>query len=132
MSSVIVYSIEIFTAFYGILFVGNEEAAFSNFRLFEATGSVITYMLSPMFCTQTKLIVLVVLMSVGMLGYFNNYNVQLVKLHHIQTVFSAGMESWSFCHAKRIEEKTAGIKRNTEKLRWTPKCENDFFHVEFG
>lgn len=56
-------------AFYGILFVGNEEAAFSNFRLFEASGSVITYMLSPMFCTHTKLIILIVLMSVGIVGY---------------------------------------------------------------
>lgn len=56
-------------AFYGILFVGNEEAAFSNFRLFEASGSVITYMLSPMFCTHTKLIILIVLMSVGITGY---------------------------------------------------------------
>lgn len=56
-------------AFYGILFVGNEEAAFSNFRLFEATGSVITYMLSPMFCTHTKLVILIVLMTVGIIGY---------------------------------------------------------------
>lgn len=64
------YLFPISKAFYGILFVGNEEAAFSNFRLFEAIGSVITYMFSPMFCTSTKLIILVVLMSVGILGYF--------------------------------------------------------------
>lgn len=57
-------------ALYGILFVGNEEAAFSNFRLFEAIGSVITYMISPMLCTHTKLIILTVLMSVGIVGYF--------------------------------------------------------------
>lgn len=57
-----------FTAYYGILFPGKEEAAFSNFRLFEATGSVITYSLNPLFCTHTKLIALFVLMIVGMLG----------------------------------------------------------------
>lgn len=55
-------------AFYGILFPGLEEAAFSNFRLFESTGSVITYVLSPILCTGTKLVLLFALMIVGMIG----------------------------------------------------------------
>lgn len=55
-------------AYYGILFPGKEEAAFSNFRLFEAIGSVITYSLNPLFCSSTKLIALFVLMIIGMIG----------------------------------------------------------------
>jgi hypothetical protein len=50
----------------GILFPGQEEAAFSNFRLWEATGSVITYSLSPLLCTSIKLHAILVLMFVGM------------------------------------------------------------------
>lgn len=57
------------TAYYGILFPGGEEAAFSNFRLLEATGSVVAYTLSPVLCTGTKLVVLAVLMLVGMVGF---------------------------------------------------------------
>lgn len=69
-------------AFYGILFPGSEEAAFSNFRLFEATGSVIAYVLSPMLCTGTKLTLLLGLLVVGMTGYvelqfFSRFKYQL-------------------------------------------------------
>ncbi|GAB0100293.1 UNC93-like protein [Sergentomyia squamirostris] len=53
----------------GILFPGKEEAAFSNFRLWEATGSVITYTLSPYLCSSTKLYALMMLMIVGMTGF---------------------------------------------------------------
>ncbi|XP_031844360.2 UNC93-like protein [Nomia melanderi] len=53
----------------GILFPGKEEAAFSNFRLWESTGSVITYVYSPYLCTQTKLYILMGFLCVGMIGY---------------------------------------------------------------
>ncbi|XP_076643712.1 UNC93-like protein [Halictus rubicundus] len=53
----------------GILFPGKEEAAFSNFRLWESTGSVITYAYSPYLCTQTKLYVLMGILCLGMIGY---------------------------------------------------------------
>lgn len=55
-------------AYYGILFTGNEEAAFSNFRLFEASGSVIAYSLSPMLHTDTKIVSIFVLMIIGSIG----------------------------------------------------------------
>lgn len=55
-------------AYYGILFRGREEAAFSNFRLFESCGSVITYSLSPMLCTATKIKAIFALMIIGMSG----------------------------------------------------------------
>ena len=53
----------------GILFPGKEEAAFSNFRLWESTGSVITYAYSPYLCTHTKLYVLMGILCLGMVGY---------------------------------------------------------------
>lgn len=56
-------------AFSGILFPGKEEAAYSNFRLWEATGSVISYSSSPYFCTSTKLTAILVIMFVGMCGF---------------------------------------------------------------
>ncbi len=56
------------SAYYGVLFPGKEEAAFSNFRFFEAIGSVLTYVLNPMLCTGTMLWILLALMIVGMIG----------------------------------------------------------------
>lgn len=58
-----------FSALSGILFPGQEEAAFSNFRLWESTGSVITYMYSPYLCTNKKLYILMGVLCAGMFGY---------------------------------------------------------------
>lgn len=57
-----------FSAYYGILFRGREEAAFSNFRLFESCGSVVMYSLSPKLCAATKIEAIFGLMIVGMVG----------------------------------------------------------------
>lgn len=57
------------SALSGILFPGQEEAAFSNFRLWESTGSVITYIYSPYLCTSIKLYLLIGILCVGMVGY---------------------------------------------------------------
>ncbi|KAJ6616193.1 UNC93-like protein [Pseudolycoriella hygida] len=56
-------------SYYGVLFTGKEEAAFSNFRFFEAIGSVTIYVLNPMFCTSSMLTILLCLMLLGMIGY---------------------------------------------------------------
>ncbi|KAK0091593.1 hypothetical protein PV326_002979 [Microctonus aethiopoides] len=53
----------------GILFPGMEEAAYSNFRLWEATGSVVAYGYSPYLCTSTKLYVLIIILITGVVGY---------------------------------------------------------------
>ncbi|XP_055630034.1 UNC93-like protein [Toxorhynchites rutilus septentrionalis] len=53
----------------GILFPGNEEAAFSNFRLWEATGSVLMYATSPILSTFTKLVCIMCVMLIGTVGY---------------------------------------------------------------
>ncbi|XP_030368989.1 UNC93-like protein [Scaptodrosophila lebanonensis] len=56
-------------AFYGILFPKHLIAAYSNFRLWESTGSVIGYVISSQLCTSTKLVVLMAVMLVGCVGY---------------------------------------------------------------
>lgn len=58
-----------FTALCGLLFPGKEEAGYSNFKLWEATGSVITYAYSPYLCSNVKLYILIGLLSIGMLCY---------------------------------------------------------------
>lgn len=58
-----------FTALYGILFPGKEEASYSNFRLWESTGSVITYAYSPYLCLDVKLYLLLGLLIIGAIGY---------------------------------------------------------------
>ncbi|XP_047362531.1 UNC93-like protein isoform X1 [Vespa velutina] len=53
----------------GLLFPGREEAAYSNFRLWESTGSVITYIYSPYLCTYMKIHILMAILCIGMIGY---------------------------------------------------------------
>ncbi|CAG9102911.1 unnamed protein product [Plutella xylostella] len=53
----------------GILFPGNEEAAYSNFRLWEATGSVLSYASAPYLCVRTRLYILLGLLLAGFAGY---------------------------------------------------------------
>ncbi|VVC91277.1 unnamed protein product [Leptidea sinapis] len=53
----------------GILFPGNEEAAYSNFRLWEATGSVFSYASAPYLCVRTRLHILLGVLLVGFSGY---------------------------------------------------------------
>lgn len=57
------------SALCGLLFPNKEEAAYSNFRLWEATGSVIAYAYSPYLCTVKKLYILMFILCVGMIGY---------------------------------------------------------------
>lgn len=58
-----------FLALSGILFPGREEASYSNFRLWESTGSVITYAYNPYLCTNLKLYLLLGLLFIGIAGY---------------------------------------------------------------
>nr|XP_034831775.1 UNC93-like protein [Maniola hyperantus] len=57
-------------AYYGILFPGREEAAFSNFRLWESVGYIIAYIISPYFRTSAKTYILLGTMIVGVFFYF--------------------------------------------------------------
>lgn len=56
-------------AYYGILFPGREEAAFSNFRLWESVGYIIAYIVSPFLRTSQKVYLLLVCLVIGMICY---------------------------------------------------------------
>ncbi|KAF9423895.1 hypothetical protein HW555_000953 [Spodoptera exigua] len=57
-------------AYYGILFPGREEAAFSNFRLWESVGYIIAYVISPYLRTSAKTYLIFGMMIVGVACYF--------------------------------------------------------------
>ncbi|CAG5045208.1 unnamed protein product [Parnassius apollo] len=73
----------------GILFPGDEEAAFSNFRLWESTGSVLAYASAPYLCVRTRLYILLGLLILGFSGYtiieLMEYRVK--KSHHRERNF---------------------------------------------
>ena len=57
-------------ALYGVLFSNDEEAAFSNYRLWESMGFLIAFILQTQVCIEAKLYVLLAVLTVGMVGYF--------------------------------------------------------------
>uniref|UniRef100_A0A1B0CPZ7 Putative conserved plasma membrane protein n=1 Tax=Lutzomyia longipalpis TaxID=7200 RepID=A0A1B0CPZ7_LUTLO len=54
---------------YGAIFEKNKEAAFSNYRLFESLGYLVTYALSTVLCARTKLISALGLLVIGTVGW---------------------------------------------------------------
>jgi hypothetical protein len=61
--------ISVVPAIYGVLFEKHEEAAFSNYRLWESIGFIIAYVNTNLICVNAKLFVLLGIVSVGMVGY---------------------------------------------------------------
>ncbi|KAF2344166.1 Major facilitator superfamily [Trinorchestia longiramus] len=57
-------------AFYGVIFPGEAEAAFSNYRMWESVGFIITFVTNSTICIDSKLYIVIGFLSVGMLGYF--------------------------------------------------------------
>lgn len=53
----------------GMLFPGNEEAAYGNYRIWRSVGFILAYAYSPYLCTSTKIYILLALLIVGMFGY---------------------------------------------------------------
>lgn len=56
-------------SFYGVIFKAEEEAAFSNYRLWESLGFAIVFSYSTAFCADVKLYILLGVLIVGMMGY---------------------------------------------------------------
>ena len=57
-------------ALYGVLFPSEEEAAFSNYRLWESLGFLVAFItLSCGVCAFPKLILAIFLLAAGMVGY---------------------------------------------------------------
>ncbi|XP_019639319.1 PREDICTED: uncharacterized protein LOC109481218 [Branchiostoma belcheri] len=63
-----VWQLEI-NALYGYLFRKNQEAGFSNYRLWESLGFVVAFAYSNFLCTDVKLYILLAVLVLGMMGY---------------------------------------------------------------
>lgn len=57
------------SALYGVFFTENNEAAFSNYRLWESAGFALFYILIPRIRTRSTLIILLIFLSTGITGY---------------------------------------------------------------
>ncbi|XP_042862812.1 UNC93-like protein isoform X2 [Penaeus japonicus] len=57
-------------ALYGVIFPGQSEAAFSNYRLWESLGFIIAYACSTVLCIEAKITILLVFISLGAVGYY--------------------------------------------------------------
>ena len=57
-------------AMYGVFFHDNQEPAFSNYRLWESLGFVIAFAYANFLCIKVKLIILLVTLIIGLVGYF--------------------------------------------------------------
>ncbi|CAF0795983.1 unnamed protein product [Brachionus calyciflorus] len=57
------------SAFYGVIFKSNEEAAFSNLKLWQSVGSAISFAYSNFIGTNVKLYLLIAYLTLGMTGY---------------------------------------------------------------
>lgn len=58
-----------FIAFYGYLFPTNQEAAFSNYRLWESLGFVVAFAYSNYLCVSAKLYILIVVLIIAISLY---------------------------------------------------------------
>ncbi|GIY05250.1 protein unc-93 homolog A [Caerostris extrusa] len=56
-------------SFYGALFRSEEEAAYSNYRLWESVGFAIAFGYSTFLCVASKLSILILFLFVGIVGY---------------------------------------------------------------
>ncbi|CAL4147767.1 unnamed protein product, partial [Meganyctiphanes norvegica] len=55
---------------YGNIFPKEAEAAFSNYRLWQALGYVTTYVCSGFLCINVKIYVIMAFLILGMIGYY--------------------------------------------------------------
>lgn len=67
-------------ALYGIIFSSNEEAAFSNYRLWESVGYIVAYANSTVFCVYVKIYILFAVLAIGMTGYLVIERMECKKL----------------------------------------------------
>lgn len=92
--------ISYFLAYYGSLFPGREEAAFSNFRLWESVGYIIAYLISPYLRTSEKTYLLIALMIVGVTCYFiveyKQRRVKKLEINNKDVCSTKGTDNFAF------------------------------------
>ncbi len=93
------YNLFIVNSIYGVLFQSNQEAAFSNFRLWESVGFAISYAYSNSLCIKSKLYLLTFYLTIGIIGYIlieilenNNTNknqlINFIKTNKFKSLFA--------------------------------------------
>ena len=56
-------------ALFGLLFADNQEAAFANYRMFQATGFALAFGYSQFLCVRTKVFIMAGLLLVALVFY---------------------------------------------------------------
>ncbi|KAM3965259.1 UNC93-like protein [Aphomia sociella] len=94
-------------AYYGLLFPGREEAAFSNFRLWESVGYIIAYIISPYMRFSSKTYFMLSILIVGVSCYFTvEYKERKVKKFEINDLnnkehsLEKGFDNIAFQHVE--------------------------------
>lgn len=67
------------SALYGVLFESDEEAAFSNYRLWESLGFIFAYILQTQVCIYSKLWVVLCVLFCGLAGYLTIESIERRK-----------------------------------------------------
>ncbi|PRD29165.1 UNVERIFIED_CONTAM: UNC93-like protein [Trichonephila clavipes] len=57
------------TAFYGVLFKTDEEAAFAVFHVWYSLGFALSFGYSNYFCTSVKIYLMMIICTLGFVGY---------------------------------------------------------------
>ncbi|CAL4162111.1 unnamed protein product [Meganyctiphanes norvegica] len=92
---------------YGLIFPGDSEIAFNNFRLWESLGFFIAYACGGTFCISTKIAILIFFLTLGMLGYlaieFMERNGGPIRDQRGNVIpidkLILGKRGWGFCKA---------------------------------
>lgn len=67
--SILICIFVLILAFYGVLFPTDQEAAFSNYRLWESIGFVVSFAYANFICTDVKIYILIGVLSIGIILY---------------------------------------------------------------
>ncbi|CAL1289357.1 unnamed protein product [Larinioides sclopetarius] len=71
-------------AFYGVLFQGDEEAAFGSYYLYSSMGWTISFLYSNYICTSIKIYILCSVSCIGIIGYLiteRNHHIKKKKIN---------------------------------------------------
>lgn len=58
-----------YIAFYGVIFLFNKNAAYSNLRIWQSTAMAAAFAYSTFVCVRIKLYIMIGILSAGMIGY---------------------------------------------------------------
>lgn len=78
-------------AFYGVLFPTDQEAAFSNYRLWESVGFVVSFAYANFICTDVKIYILIGVLSIGIILYAI---IELIRKREMSTNIQWVCKGW--------------------------------------